>query len=710
MAFWGVEVKPGKPITHTCDQARGRLRISQATLGFGEASMKSVVQCNVGDRSPVLLCVLLPGQTESSHLDLEFEEADDVVFSVLGPRSVYLTGYYVRQNHRSNSRSDTESYGVDIENTQSDGSNFNSDDDKYDDSFVNDEELQFSPGEKELQFSPGSPALCIDEGLDEVTPWKARKGRGKLLKKKRMVIESDSDVNSPKKEDEDGFSLSLQEVLKDLKTHTCDIGEKVAKETVEMDDEANDDGVYGSETKQNANPLDISDKIERVTQSPLDEEGTEVNNVKNELPKQVGSSEKMVSSQEEIHGSNTSEAPINQNLPMINGEDQMQSLDLAKPKNKRKECPLTDKTSEVQTDNEDPSVPRWLKELEIDSSANLAVGEDHMVAPELELENGQKSKKRRNELLEGELTQVTDEKIQDFTEENFSKQDSLHAGGETEHLPDHMVAPEFDLENDQKSKKSRNELLEGELTLGTDEKIQDITEDNLLKQDSLHADGMTEHLPVASGEYEQQKSEETRMENFGLECQNAQKEDEVIQEAANGENQKDQIDSNIGTISEFQASDNQLGKKIKKKRKKTRGNKDLNMSAIQMSGNQEDEDQSAKTVPKHSRTLSNGLTIEELESGPQGGKVAVPGKTVKICYTGLLDNGHVFDSNAVCKFRLGDEEYIDGWNIGIDGMHVGDKRRLIIPPSMGFGEDGAGENVPPNSWLIYDIELISVRR
>lgn len=76
-------------------------------MGIGEASKKTIVQCNVGNRSPVLLCALLPNKTESCHLDLEFEEADDAVFSVIGPRSVYLTGYYVRQNQQSNPHSDT---------------------------------------------------------------------------------------------------------------------------------------------------------------------------------------------------------------------------------------------------------------------------------------------------------------------------------------------------------------------------------------------------------------------------------------------------------------------------------------------------------------------------------------------------------------------------------------------------------------------------
>lgn len=67
-------------------------------MGIGSATDKILVQCNVGDKSPVLLCSLLPGKTESCPLNLEFEEADDVMFSVIGPRSVHLTGYYLGYN------------------------------------------------------------------------------------------------------------------------------------------------------------------------------------------------------------------------------------------------------------------------------------------------------------------------------------------------------------------------------------------------------------------------------------------------------------------------------------------------------------------------------------------------------------------------------------------------------------------------------------
>ncbi|KAI3444685.1 hypothetical protein Pfo_001350 [Paulownia fortunei] len=676
MAFWGIEVKPGKPITHSCEKARGRLRISQATLGIGEATKKTIVQCNVGNRSPVLLCALLPNKTESCHLDLEFEEADDVVFSVIGPRSVYLTGYYVHRNQQSDPHSDTESYGVDIENTQTEGSSYCSDDDKYDDSFIDD---------NELQVSPQSPVLS-SKGMDEATlendKPKDRKGRGKQLKKKYRVIESDNDANSHESEDEDGYSLSAFKSKRAVKTTMSDAVEKIAQVLVEMGDEAKDDGVYGIESKQKVDRLDINGELERATKLPLDEEGTEVRNEKNELSKEVETLEEINVSNEEvligdtIHGNSAKDTIINQNLPMSNGNDQMQSLDLAKPKKKRKERSMKEEkpTCDVHTDNEDHIVLREDKEHEVEASANLEIGANYLVTP-----------------------------------------------------------PEFGTVNGQKSKKRRNELqLEGTHVEGTDEKCHNILKDDKFEQDLIHADSMTGDLPAANGEdQEQQKLEETCTEEIGAKYHNIPNEDISVQgllhadsttkdlPAENGEYQEQQIDNNISIKSELLANDSQLEKKIKKKMKKTQGERDLNMGLTKMTDNQEStpieyEDQTTNAVPIQKRTLSNGLIIEELASGPPDGKVAALGKKVKIYYTAMLkESGHVFDSNVgktAFKFRLGDEEFIDGWNVGIDGMRVGDKRRLIIPPSMGFGNHGMGENVPPNSWLVYDVELVGVRR
>lgn len=112
------------------------------------------------------------------------------------------------------------------------------------------------------------------------------------------------------------------------------------------------------------------------------------------------------------------------------------------------------------------------------------------------------------------------------------------------------------------------------------------------------------------------------------------------------------------------------------------------------------------------RTLLSGLIIEELEHGNADGTFACQGKKVKINFTGKLKNGSVFESNSTkspLKFRLGAGKFIQAWDIGIEGMRVGGKRRLTVPPALGYGSQGKGENVPPDSWLVYEIELVSAR-
>lgn len=114
------------------------------------------------------------------------------------------------------------------------------------------------------------------------------------------------------------------------------------------------------------------------------------------------------------------------------------------------------------------------------------------------------------------------------------------------------------------------------------------------------------------------------------------------------------------------------------------------------------------TVRKH----PNGLEIENIKMGKPDGQQATPGKKVGVIYTGRLrSNDKVFDSNVGKKpffFRLGVGEVIKGWDIGVKGMRVGDKRRLIIPPDMGYGSKGV-PGIPPNSWLKFDVELVEVK-
>jgi FKBP-type peptidyl-prolyl cis-trans isomerase len=105
------------------------------------------------------------------------------------------------------------------------------------------------------------------------------------------------------------------------------------------------------------------------------------------------------------------------------------------------------------------------------------------------------------------------------------------------------------------------------------------------------------------------------------------------------------------------------------------------------------------------------LLIEDLVVG--NGATAAAGQTVSVHYTGWLTNGNKFDSsvdrNEPFEFKLGMGRVIAGWDQGVAGMQVGGKRKLTIPPHMGYGEHGAGGVIPPNATLVFDVELLGVR-
>jgi FKBP-type peptidyl-prolyl cis-trans isomerase len=105
-----------------------------------------------------------------------------------------------------------------------------------------------------------------------------------------------------------------------------------------------------------------------------------------------------------------------------------------------------------------------------------------------------------------------------------------------------------------------------------------------------------------------------------------------------------------------------------------------------------------------------GLTIEDTTLGE--GAVAAPGQTVNVHYTGWLAGGRKFDSsrdrNEAFEFEVDAGYVIAGWDEGVQGMKVGGKRRLVIPPHLGHGERGSGSAIPPNATLVFDLELLGV--
>lgn len=110
------------------------------------------------------------------------------------------------------------------------------------------------------------------------------------------------------------------------------------------------------------------------------------------------------------------------------------------------------------------------------------------------------------------------------------------------------------------------------------------------------------------------------------------------------------------------------------------------------------------------RVTSSGLRYLVRSSGR--GPTPTRGQNISVHYEGRLLNDQVFDSsyrrNEPIQFSVGTGRVIPGWDEGLLGMRVGEKRTLIIPPNLGYGAEGAGGVIPPDAWLIFDVELVSI--
>ena len=114
--------------------------------------------------------------------------------------------------------------------------------------------------------------------------------------------------------------------------------------------------------------------------------------------------------------------------------------------------------------------------------------------------------------------------------------------------------------------------------------------------------------------------------------------------------------------------------------------------------------------------ITTGSGLKYVDEVVGTGESPSPGKIVSVHYTGWLENGTQFDSSRgpdrgqPLQFPIGLGKVIKGWDEGVMTMKVGGKRKLIIPPDLGYGATGAGRGrIPPNSTLIFEVELLGVR-
>ena len=129
-------------------------------------------------------------------------------------------------------------------------------------------------------------------------------------------------------------------------------------------------------------------------------------------------------------------------------------------------------------------------------------------------------------------------------------------------------------------------------------------------------------------------------------------------------------------------------------------------------------DEATATPAATTDTGSESMALQKTDLAPGAGVEISSGQTALVHYTGWLfdaaapeNKGKQFDSSVggePFEFPLGAGRVIAGWDQGVVGMKVGGKRRLVIPPVMGYGERGAGGVIPPNATLVFDVELVEI--
>ena len=203
-------------------------------------------------------------------------------------------------------------------------------------------------------------------------------------------------------------------------------------------------------------------------------------------------------------------------------------------------------------------------------------------------------------------------------------------------------------------------------------------------------------------EEEEEDSDDGEEDEEGDDSTPVPKKPQQAQAQLSGKKQK-QAEKQAANLNNSVSKNAQQGKKDNKENKNEKAKVQNNQQ------NKPNGSQSQSNGPSK-RMCEGGVMVEDVQTG--SGPTAKRGKMVAVYYVGRLKNNNKqFDASTSgqgFKFRLGTGEVIKGWDTGIVGMKVGGKRRLTIPPKVAYGSKGAPPQIPPNSTLVFDVELRNV--
>ncbi|KAK4383397.1 Peptidyl-prolyl cis-trans isomerase FKBP43 [Sesamum angolense] len=594
MAFWGVEVKPGKRVLSSSNGKR--LRITQASLGIGNVTERTIVQCSVGTKKrPIILCVLVPYVAESRRLELEFDEIHDLIFSVIGPQSIHLTGYFVNDNRPSFLDSDIEPHGISIEDTE--GDSYHSEDDEYEDSFIDDSEL------------PVPSSISSHQGKKKTKEL----GSKRLRKKLDVEFNQSDELNESKDEDTGNQGCELTENKDVTEASLCQ------QERYKIGDE--------KEIPQQMEPQEVGDDDAKDRELENGEsKDTMLFRVSME-PQEVGVDDAKDRELENGESMDTMVFPDTVKSSDIVGEDGAH-------------------TTQITSDHIQPN-----------DSANVLVLSENDPAPEEMMVIADSVK---NKIVIGEDGTHLSQNMSDHIQTNDSKNVEDHL----DHVPG-VVS----YENVSESKVNDIVTLMG----------------SSLEDEAANLNNAIEVVTIKQGlDISNKKDIPTHHDEAMINADTNTVPDSLP----------------VDTPSKKRTLEKKKTCERKKCKSEVEGSFGTNTcNAIQNEGkvvvnepNEEktvvykQDDVTEKQCESHS--LSDGLIIEELTKRDPNGKLALRGRKVKIHFTGMLkETGAVFYTSVgknPCKFRLGDEEIIDGFNMGIDGMRLGDKRETYNPTISRF--------------------------